>query len=264
MHSQDAAGRTPRVSIGIPVYNGERYLAEAVQTLLDQTYTDFELLISDNASSDATEAICRGFAEKDPRIRYIRNSENLGATANHNRLIEEARGEFFKLASDDDRHAPEFLSRCVNALESDSEAVLCHSRTIEIDEFGQRIRRDDHISRTASSGPHERFADLMQLGHHYQIFGVVRLEALRQTPRFGRFFKSDVILLCRLALLGRFCEVPEELFFKRYHPRQSVVLAKNPTLYCHWWDPQLEGQRLFQVWSERTSSLTLHQVRCRG
>lgn len=133
--------KTPRISIGMPVYNGEKYLVEAIQTLLDQTYEDFEFLISDNASTDSTEAICRDFATKDKRIRYIRNPVNLGAAANHNRLIQQARGEFFKLASDDDKHSPEFLKRCISALDSDPAAVLCYSRSIEIDEFGQTSKR---------------------------------------------------------------------------------------------------------------------------
>ena len=236
---------TPRLSIGMPVFNGERYLKESIQTLLDQTYEDFELLISDNASTDSTQEICRDFANIDERIRYIRNPTNLGAVANFNRVIEAARGEFFKLASHDDRHAPEFLQRCIVALDQDQEAVLCHSKTIEIDQFGQTIKEDKHIYKTDSPYPHVRIADLIALGHHHQMFGVIRLEALRKTPLFGAFFKADVVLLCRLALLGRFYMVPEALFFKRYHPRQSVVLATKPELYCHWWDPNLEGKRLY-------------------
>ena len=236
---------TPRLSIGMPVFNGERYLKESIQTLLDQTYEDFELLISDNASTDSTQDICQDFAKLDKRIRYMRNPTNLGAAANHNRLIEEARGEFFKLASDDDKHAPEFLRRCIEALDHDQEAVLCHSKTIEIDQFGKTIKTDEHISKMGSAYPHVRIGDLIALSHHYQVFGVIRLEPLKKTPLFGTFFKTDVVLLCRLALLGRFYEVPEELFFKRYHPRQSVILAMKPELYCHWLDPNLEGKRLY-------------------
>src|SRR3989337_590294 len=119
----------PTVSIGLPVFNGEKYLRQALDSILAQTYQDFELIISDNASTDKTQQICREYVKKDSRIRYYRNKRNLGATRNHNRVFELSCGEYFKWASHDDLLAPEFLSRCVSVLDQDHSIVLCHSKT---------------------------------------------------------------------------------------------------------------------------------------
>ncbi len=108
---------TPKVSVGMPVYNGAETLPAALDSLLAQTYTDFEVLINDNASTDATEAICRAYAARDSRIRYERNSANLGAAGNFNRVFERARGAYFKWFACDDLLAPDYLAECVAALE---------------------------------------------------------------------------------------------------------------------------------------------------
>ena len=100
----------PRVSIGLPVRNGARYLGEAVDSLLRQTYTDFELIISDNASTDQTEAICRAYVARDPRVRYYRSSQDVGLANNYNYLFIRARGEYFKWAAADDVHEPDYLA----------------------------------------------------------------------------------------------------------------------------------------------------------
>src|SRR5947199_10486063 len=103
----------PRVSIGIPVYNAENFLREAIESIRQQTFTDFEIVISDNCSTDRTPQICEEYAAKDRRIRYVRNATNLGAGFNHRRVAELARGEFFKWQSRDDLCHPTFLERCV-------------------------------------------------------------------------------------------------------------------------------------------------------
>src|SRR5579871_3942080 len=113
-----------RVSIGLPVHNGERYLREAIDSLLAQTYRDFELIISDNGSTDGTEAICRAYAAADPRIRYYREEQNRGCAWNWNRVFALARGEIFKWAAHDDVCAPRLVERCLEALDRCPEAVL--------------------------------------------------------------------------------------------------------------------------------------------
>ena len=102
-----------RVTIGLPVYNGETYLEETLDSILNQTYTEFELIISDNGSSDGTRLICEEYAAKDDRIKYYRSVKNLGAAPNYNRAFELSSGEYFKWADYDDPLAPEFLSKCV-------------------------------------------------------------------------------------------------------------------------------------------------------
>lgn len=118
----------PRLSIGLPVYNGEEYLAESLDALLGQTYGDFELVISDNASTDGTQDICREYAARDARIRYLRQPRNIGATPNHNQVFAECRGELFKWASHDDLYGRDLLRRCVEALDARPEVILAHMR----------------------------------------------------------------------------------------------------------------------------------------
>ena len=126
----------PRLSIGLPVYNGAGLISESIEALLGQSYEDFELIISDNASTDGTGDICRGYAKRDPRIRYIRQPQNIGLNPNHNFVVRQARGELFKMASHDDLYARDLLKRCIDALDEKPEAVLAHAREARIDKSG--------------------------------------------------------------------------------------------------------------------------------
>ena len=128
----------PRVSVGLPVYNGERYLRLAIDSILAQTFEDFELIISDNASTDHTEEICREYAARDPRVIYIRQPRNRGGAWNFNHVVELARGEYLKWAAHDDVLAPTFLKECVAALDRLPGTVLASPRTVKIDESGKR------------------------------------------------------------------------------------------------------------------------------
>lgn len=130
-----------RLSIGLPVYNGERYLAESLDALLGQTYKDFELIISDNASTDGTAGICREYARQDPRIRYVRQTKNIGAAPNHNFVLSEAKGELFKWAAADDLYARDLLERCIAALDEHPDFVLADSWTAAISDSGTSSKR---------------------------------------------------------------------------------------------------------------------------
>src|SRR6187402_1563429 len=118
---------TPRVTVGIPVYNGAEYLEQAIQSVLAQTFSDFELIICDNASTDATAAIVLDYAARDSRVRYARNRENIGSARNYNRLFELATGEDFKWMACDDLITPQFLEYCVAALDAAPCAVLAYT-----------------------------------------------------------------------------------------------------------------------------------------
>ncbi|MGH9198508.1 MAG: glycosyltransferase family 2 protein, partial [Acidimicrobiia bacterium] len=120
----------PRVSIGLPVYDGEDFIAEQIESLLKQSFGDFELIIADNASTDRTQQICLGYSAQDPRIRYIRNATNVGPVANHNLLIDSARGGYFKFAAHDDIHERDFLARCIEVLDSDASVVLAYPQRV--------------------------------------------------------------------------------------------------------------------------------------
>ena len=129
----------PRVSIGLPVYNGERWLSQSVESILAQSFTDFELVICDNASTDGTEAICRGFAGRDERVRYLRNARNIGGMRNATLVFEQARGEYFRWAAHDDVCEPTLIERLVEVLDDHPEVVAAVSPSISIDGDGNRL-----------------------------------------------------------------------------------------------------------------------------
>lgn len=206
----------PRVTVAMPVYNGEEFLAPAVESILGQTMGDFELIVTDNASTDATEEMVRGWMRQDARIRYDRSPVNRGLAWNWNRAVPMARGHYFKWAAADDVHLPRYLERTVERLEDDPTAVLAHSRTAWIDEHGQvQGARPTGLAMDAPT-PHERFHALTHRGWGcFPLFGVIRREALQRTGLHGAYPRSDRALLAELGLHGRLVEVDEVLFHHR-------------------------------------------------
>ena len=177
------------------MYNGERYLEESIDSILAQTFTDFELVISDNASTDRTEAICRRYEESDSRVRYHRNAENIGGANNHNLTFELARGDLFRWASYDDVCAPELLERCVAVLDDDPAVTLCYSAVASIDEHGERI---EVISRNNADGrrPHQRFAGVAgSRDYCEETYGIIRSEVFGSTRLQQNYTGSDRTLL---------------------------------------------------------------------
>ena len=241
----------PRVSIGVPVYNGENYLTETLDSILAQTFTDFELIISDNASTDRTEAICRKYAAQDHRIRYLRSASNLGAARNYNRVFELARGEYFKWNGHDDPLAPLFLQRCVEVLDQDPGVVLCFARNRAIDERGQDYDVGALTARTFVPKPqlgspeaHVRFYHTVVADHPQgAIFGLIRRSVLAQTALIGSYRMSDLTLLGELALRGRFHQVSETLQGRRFHAQQGRSAYKSAHLREMWFDPNRSQTR---------------------
>jgi glycosyltransferase involved in cell wall biosynthesis len=238
----------PHVSIGIPVYNGENFLEDALTSILGQTYKDIEVVISDNASTDRTEGICRKFVECDPRVRYVRNEQNLGPARNYNNTFHLSRGELFKWAAHDDTYAPDYLEKCVAVLDNDPGVVLCFCQTKYIDKDGNSIGSYDGHLRSDSLEAHVRFGDLVMNAKCFEIFGVIRSAALRQTPLHGSFGHADGILLVRLGLMGRFHEIPEYLFFNRDHPEKSIYKYSTYRDYAVFYDPKNKGKILLPRW----------------
>jgi glycosyltransferase involved in cell wall biosynthesis len=238
----------PKVSIGLPVYNGENYLEEALCSLLSQTFTDFEIVISDNASTDRTSEICQTYAAKDPRIRYLRNETNIGPRRNWNRVFTLSRGEYFNWTAHDDKYAPQFLEKCVEVLDRDPSVVLCYARTSIIDKDGNVVGHYDKPKRSGSPEPHVRFRDLIFNERCFEIFGVIRTVALKKTPVFGNFGHADGVLLTRLGLLGRFHEIPEYLFLNRDHPEKSLYHYSTYRDYAVWYEPSNTGKILLPRW----------------
>ena len=207
----------PRLTIGLPVYNGETILDEALDALLGQTYEDFELIVSDNASTDRTADICRRYAEQDSRIRYVRQARNVGLVSNHIFVMEQARGELFKWASHDDLYARDLLARCVEALDEDADVVLAHSWSAMIDSSGNVTGTFERRVAVDSPRAPDRFRSMLFDGWDDHAYGVIRTRALRRMTRRGSYHFADRTLNTELALYGRFHLVPDWLYFRREH-----------------------------------------------
>ncbi|MEB3293273.1 MAG: glycosyltransferase family 2 protein [Synechococcales bacterium] len=259
---------SPRISIGIPVYNGEKFLEACLESLLQQTFTDFEVIISDNASTDATGQICQDYVQRDRRVHYYRNEANLGPIENYRRVAELARGEYFKWQNYDDLCAPEFLAECLAVLEQDPEVVLCYSKMAIIDSQGQILEHYDYRPQTDLKSTPQRFLNLLCVDHHrhaaHEFFGVIRRSALLKILPQGKYARSDSVMLVRAALFGRFYEVPDCLFFNREHEnrssrvtaitiRSSTYVSKwlgiGPLPPTEWFDPSKQGKITMPEWN---------------
>ena len=229
----------PKVTIGVPVYNGEDYLAPALDALLAQTFDDFELIISDNASTDRSEDIARSYAARDCRVRYERSEVNRGCAWNHNRVFALARGRYFRWAAHDDHCAPTLLARTVELLDERPDVVWCHSRSSHIDAGGALLPPPhvQDVSYAAPAGaavsreaaaPHQRFrAVLLGAGGCLDIFGLMRSDVVRRTGLRLPYYGDDKVFVAELGLHGRYAEVPETLFFVRVHSGGSGCLASS-------------------------------------
>lgn len=216
----------PRVSIGLTVFNSERHLEECLQSLLDQTFEDFELIISDNASSDRTQEIALAYVAKDDRVRYVRNRVNIGVAGNFNQTFRLSSGEFFKWAAYDDLCSRDFLLRCVEVLDRDPGVVLAYPRTVVIDEEGRvtASARPGSAPDLTSPDPAIRFSRIMRAPFWgTSLFGVIRADVLRLTRLMPSNIAPDHVLLAELSLHGRFQLIPEDGLFNRDHPGRWYV-----------------------------------------
>jgi glycosyltransferase involved in cell wall biosynthesis len=237
----DPRADTPRVTVGIPVYNGEPFLSETIASIEAQTYSRYEVIISDNASTDGTEAICRAYAARDSRVRYVRNARNVGAARNFGQLVTLASGEYFKLANADDLCDPPLVAQCVAVLDANPEVVLCYGKTTLIDAKGRVLGRYEDNLHLPEPRAADRFAQAIRRLRLVNVLqGVMRTAALRRTGQLGPYFASDLVLVPELALHGQFHELPDFLFYRRMHAGASSSIT---TVEGEWrfWDP-LAGQ----------------------
>ena len=238
----------PVVSIGLPVYNGEAQLALSLESLLAQTFQDFEIVISDNHSTDATERICREFVARDPRVHYVRSEKNRGVAWNYNRAFELSTGRYFKWASSNDVHGATFLGRCLEVLESNGDAALVYTKTRLIDESGAVIRDyEDNLDLPSRDAPRRFREYLDRVGLCNALYGLMRPEVLRRTGRLGDFPGSDLVFLGELSLYGTFVEVPEFLFQRRFVP-ESALRTSSLANWQEFFDPLGRGKIVMRTW----------------
>jgi glycosyltransferase involved in cell wall biosynthesis len=238
------AGSEPMLTIGVPVYNGSTYLAAAVESVLLQSFRDFELIISDNASTDDTESIGRALAARDPRVTYRRNAANVGLSGNLNLLVPLARGRLFKWATADDVLRPGYLKRCVTAIDADPTVVLVYAKTDFVDGDGAPLDLEDPGWHLVSDDLSERLLAAIQADHFVNsILGVIRTDALRRTRLMPRYPGGDYRLMAELSLLGKFIEIPERLYVRRIHAGSTKGNAGDASWLRRYYSGSRPGMR---------------------
>ena len=254
----------------MPVRNGAVFLESAIESILCQTFADFELLIFDNASDDTTANIACRYAAEDPRIVCFRQEGNVGAARNYNDALQAARGRYFRWAAHDDVLLPTNLERCLGVLESHPGVVLVYPKTIIIDGDGEMYHCVLDRKDLRQSSPVQRFREINTSGWGLcnPVFGLIRTEDLRRTVAIGSYPSSDHVLLAELALMGLVWELDEALFARRLHPGTSVVSNPDSRDLAAWFSgtrspfPRFRSWRL--VWqlsylSIRVAELSLFQ-----
>ncbi|MEP0956581.1 glycosyltransferase [Leptolyngbya sp. FACHB-1515] len=224
----------PRITLGMPVYNGAKHIRETLDSILAQTVTDFRLVISDNASTDTTGEICREYAQRDDRIRYYRQSENLGFVNNFNFVFQPEGSPYFKWVAHDDLLKPTYLQRCLELLEQDDSLSMAHCITLQIDEQSQEIGKYNNL-RLSGDRVRDRFWAILWTIDIYEVYGVMRSDLLTKTQLAGNYVGSERTMLAKMLLQGNIGYVEEGLFSRRDHAGAQTAIhiqARNAGNYA--------------------------------
>lgn len=239
----------PRISIGMPLYNREKYVGAAIEAHLAQTYGDFELIITDNASTDRGAEICRDYASRDPRIKFYANSRNLGATGNFRRCFELATGEYFRWHPSDDLVSPNLLARAVDLLDHDPSIMTAYGRTKLIDAQGSFVADFDENLHLMDDRPSTRWQDVqrnIRLGNlHY---GLTRTALLRKTGLLRNYNGGDIPLIAEMSLYGKFYEIPDAFFYRRIHEQAASSSSKDEKAWAAFFDPSKPKEFFPRTW----------------
>jgi glycosyltransferase involved in cell wall biosynthesis len=245
----DAGPRpVPMLSIGVPAYNSAPTLRRTLDCLLGQSFGDFELIVSDNASTDATWEILQEYARADARVVPLRQAQNIGANGNYTAVFRAARGRYFKWASSNDLCAPEFLARCVAHLEAHPEAVLVAPRTRLFESDPAQFT--DYEGDLACTEPDavDRFVKVLTgMKLNNVLNGVVRADALRRTRLIEHYVGADTVLVGHLALLGHVVLLPEAMFLRRMDRQTATQMMSDEALHRHHY-PRRTARSLFPAW----------------
>lgn len=227
-----------KISVGMPVYNGEAYLESSIKSVLNQSFADFEFIISDNASTDRTREICLDFAGQDSRIVYYRNKKNVGAALNYNLCFKRSSGIYFRWFNADDLSSEKLHQRCLDVLENNPDASMCYGKTDIIDAQGNLIEHYDDQLYLQQQSPYERLVEFFRAaGLTNAIYGLLRRTALEKTMLMGdgSFPAADTNMMAELALQGKIIEIPETLFYRRMHEAASSWDRKSKAVQQEFW-----------------------------
>jgi glycosyltransferase involved in cell wall biosynthesis len=238
----------PAVSIGLPVYNGQRFLAQAIESLLGQSFSDLELIISDNASSDGTPEMCEHYRQLDSRVRVFRQSSNIGAPRNWNFVVHQARGRYFKWAAANDYCDGAMLAKCVGILDQDPSAVLCYGRTCLVDDrdgTSQLYAGDISVTDDRPSDRFKRVSRDLELNNAQS--GLIRLDVLKGTRLDRPYPAGDLVLMAELALAGHWRLLPEVLLYRRMG-KETFSRLLSKTELRQFFDPQSSAAVSLDHW----------------
>jgi len=254
-HRSSHGSAPPLVSIGLPVYNGRRHLAQALNALLGQTFSNFEIIISDNASTDDTQALCQEFVRADHRIRYLRQPKNVGAPRNWSFTVHEARGQYFKWASANDYCSEDFVAECLQALLSEPRAVLSFGKTCLIEEETGLTTEYEGDIEVLDDRPHDRFKRVWStLRLNNAQSGLIRLDVLRKTGLDRPYQGGDLVLMAELALYGYFKRVPNVLLFRRVGAKSLSALL-SPVELQYFLDPDAAPGTRSGLWKRHVDQI---------
>lgn len=256
------------ISIGLPVYNGHKYIRQSLDSLLNQDYKNFELIISDNGSIDETQQICLEYAKRDNRIKYYRSETNAGAAWNFNHVFELASGEYFMWASHDDYFDKRYLSSCLDVLSQSQSVVLVGTICQSLDSRTDKPLFIDKGFSTISINPLKRFMKYkttIHAGKHIGalFYGLWKRSLMKGRKPIKKVVGCDHILLAEFCFKGEFVTISEELMVKRWggaslsHESNAAALGiTNPILIkC----PYLVREILFQEIILKTNELTAQE-----
>jgi glycosyltransferase involved in cell wall biosynthesis len=253
----------PLVSIGLPVYNGGTTLPRAIDSILAQGYKNFELLISDNASTDQTRLICEDYASKDSRVRYFRNQENIGVSPNHNRVFELSKGKYFSWSAHDVELLPGMIQRCVTTLEEAPSSVILVCPLCELlDSNGNSIESDRLSIASSDRRPHRRLSIVIRnITYVTQHYGFFVRDLLQKTRLNGSYASSDYVLTAEVAMLGEIREIPEILIRRRVEMNSGTkAVLHSQKAWADWLDPKYKRNRTLLPLRERLALEYLHSV----
>lgn len=249
----------PLVSVGVPAYNEEKYIRKTLTSLLSQDYPRFEIIVSDNASTDATEKICIEMQAKDPRIHYYRNETNIGSVNNYNRTFELSQGQYFMWAGGHDMWDKSFISKCASRLGAAPDVVLIYAQTMVIDENEKELGMMPDKIDTRGMSPAKRYRRLVwNLRQGNMIYGMFRRDAFEKTHRYRSGYGADGILLAELSLLGEFEQIKEVLFFRRANRANYFAETPLDRLQRHTQDANPSGKKGNSYFSMVKKAWLLH------
>lgn len=257
----------PKIVIGLPVYNGDNYLAEAIESFLAQTFSNWQLIISDNASTDGTQAICQEYARRDPRIVYYRQERNLGAAPNYNFVVQPGDAPYFKWAAHDDLLKPDYLQQCIELLDSNPNLAIAHCPIMEIDAEGREIGVTRDVCDFFLDGvtPQERLKKALWTYRNWDVFGVIRSEYMLKTHLHGSYLDADRIFLAEVILQGDMGYIEDPLFCLRVHQQSyTQMMAATDNLGKQDWFKTDGKQNIFQQLLRSFNSGSLENTYVKG